>query len=85
MVFAHIHRKDLGEVVAISGERYKAFCPGWLGNKKALTMQYVKNHHQWSHGFCVAYVNPKTRYFYAEIVDILENYSCIFQGKEFKA
>lgn len=85
LVFGHIHRKDLGEVVAIDGERYKAFCPGWLGNKHASSMQYVKNHHQWSLGFCIVHVNLNNRFFYAEIIDILEDYSCIFQGKVFRA
>lgn len=84
IVFAHTHRIESSEVVAIDQKRYRSFSVGWLGNKNAHSMQYVKNHHQWSLGFGIVYVDEKSKLFYAETIQIMDNISAVFNGRLYK-
>jgi len=57
VVFGHTHRIESQEVTSIDGESYRAFSPGWLGDKNKKSFNYVRNHHQWSQGFAIVYVS----------------------------
>jgi UDP-2,3-diacylglucosamine pyrophosphatase LpxH len=84
VVFGHTHRIEEQQVVAIDGSEFVSFSPGFLGNKQHKIMQYVKNHAQWSKGFATAYIDTKTKYFYHQIHRILDNNTCLFQGRVFR-
>ena len=59
--------------------------PSKTGNKKLDEVYgYVKGHHQWQLGFGLAWVDTSTGYFYHQKVHILDNYSCVIDGKVFK-
>lgn len=85
MVFGHIHRIQMNYSVGIEGKQHVAYCPGWLGDKrKDLIFGYVKTHHDWQLGFSLVFVDDKTKFFYHCIIPILSNYTCVFQGKQYK-
>jgi predicted phosphodiesterase len=84
VVFGHTHRIEESQVVGLDGKNYTAFSLGWLGNKRASSMNYVKNHWQWALGFGIVYVDPKTKFFYHIPVKILDNYTACFNGKIYK-
>jgi len=85
VVFGHTHRIEEAQIVGLDGKNYTAFSFGWLGNKKASSMNYVKSHWQWALGFGLVYVDPKTKFFYHIPIKILDNYTAFFNGKIYKA
>lgn len=84
IVFGHVHRKIESFHVNLKGKEYGGYCPGWLGDKKKKTFDYVKKHHQWQLGFDLIWVDKKTKLYYRQNVHILENYTCVVDGKLFK-
>lgn len=85
LVFGHTHRIEEGHKVSISGSNHVAFSVGWLGDKrKDLVFGYVKKHHEWQLGFGLVYVDPLTRYFYHQKIQILDNMTCSIGGRVFK-
>lgn len=85
VVFGHCHRIEEAQIVSLDGQNYKAFTPGWLGDSRQdQVFGYVQNHEQWSLGFAAVYVDPKTRFFYSQIIHILDNMTAVFNGKIYK-
>lgn len=85
ITFGHIHKIQSAFSVGMDGTQHVAFCCGWLGDKnKNKVFDYVKNHHSWQLGFAVVYVDTATGYFYHNIINILPNYTCIFNGKLYR-
>ena len=86
LVYGHIHRIEESHMVGIDGTDHVVFSCGWLGDKgNKEVFGYVKNQPQWQLGFSVAYVNPNNGYFYHHRIHILNNYTCFFNGKLYKA
>jgi len=82
LVYGHIHRIEQSHITGMEGEEHVCFSVGWLGQKKAdEVFGYVKSHHQWQLGFGLVWVDPKTKNFYHQIVHILDNYTCVVNGK----
>ena len=83
--YNHIHTIEESHIVGLNGDNHVCFSVGWLGDKRQDDIfGYVKNHHQWQLGFGVVRVNPETKYFYHQKVHIMDNYSCVVDGKLFK-
>lgn len=85
LVYGHIHRIEESHTVGLLGTNHVCFSVGWIGDKTLdKVFDYVKGHHQWQLGFGVVYVDPKTGYFYHEKIHILDNYTCVVNGKLFR-
>lgn len=85
LVYGHIHRIEESHLVGLDGTNHVCFSVGWLGDKRNdKIFGYVKSHHQWQLGFGLVFVDPKTGYFYHQKVHILDNYTCVVNGKIFK-
>lgn len=85
IVFGHTHRMEESHIVGLDGKGHVSFSVGWLGDKrKDQVFGYVKAHHQWQLGFGLVWVDPKTRYFYHEKILILDNLTCMVNGKVYK-
>jgi hypothetical protein len=86
LVYGHIHRIEESHLVGLDGTNHVCFSVGWLGDKrKDKVFNYVKGHHQWQLGFGLVWVDRETNYFYHQKVHILDNYTCVIDGKVFKA
>jgi hypothetical protein len=86
VVFGHTHRIEESHIVGLDGRNHVSFSVGWLGDKKKdKIFDYVKNHWQWQLGFGLVYVDTSNGYFYHHKIHILDNYTCVFDGKVFKA
>lgn len=86
VVYGHIHRIEESHIVGLDGSNHVAFSVGWLGDKrKDKVFHYVKHHWQWQLGFGLVWVDPSNGYFYHQKVHILDNYTCVVNGKKFKA
>ena len=86
LVYGHIHRIEESHIVGLDGSNHVCFSVGWLGDKKKDKVYgYVKGHHQWQLGFGLVWVCPKTKYFYHQKVHIMDNYTCVIDGKVFSA
>jgi UDP-2,3-diacylglucosamine pyrophosphatase LpxH len=86
LVYGHIHRIEESHMVGLDGTNHVAFSVGWLGDKrKDKIFSYVKTHWQWQLGFGLVWVDPQTRYFYHQKIHILDNYTCVVNGKKYKA
>lgn len=84
LVYGHIHRIEESHLVGLDGTNHVCFSVGWLGDKrKDKIFDYVKGHHQWQLGFGLAWVDRKTGYFYHQKIHILDNYTCVVNGKLF--
>lgn len=84
LVYGHIHRIEEAHIVAMTGENYCNFSVGWLGDqRKTEVFGYARNP-QWALGFGVVYVNPHSKCFYRHKIHILENMTCVFNGKLYK-
>jgi predicted MPP superfamily phosphohydrolase len=81
----HIHTIEENHIVGLDGTNHVCFSVGWLGDKrKDDIFGYVKNHHQWQLGFGLVYVDPVTKYFFHHNVHIMDNYTCVVNGKLYK-
>lgn len=85
LVFGHVHRIEESHIVGLDGTNHVSFSVGWLGNKAHRAFSYVKNYWQWQLGFGIVHVDPKTKNFYHQKIHILEDYSCVANGKRYKA
>lgn len=84
LVYGHIHRIEESHIVGLDGTNHVCFSVGWLGDKRMDKIYgYVKGHHQWQLGFGHVLVDQKTRYFYHQKIHIMDNYTCIFNGRKF--
>lgn len=85
LVYGHIHRIEESHLVGLDGTNHVCFSVGWLGDKsKDKIYGYVKGHHQWQLGFGMVWVCKKTGYFYHQKIHILDNYTCVVNGKLFR-
>jgi predicted MPP superfamily phosphohydrolase len=85
LVYGHIHRIEESHLVGLDGSNHVCFSVGWLGDKSLdKVFGYVKSHHQWQLGFGLVYVDDKSGYFYHQKIHILDNYTCVVNGKIFK-
>jgi len=85
LVYGHIHRIEESHLVGLDGTNHVCFSVGWLGDKrKDKIFDYVKGHHQWQLGFGLAWIDTSTGYFYHQKIHILDNYTCVVNGKLFK-
>lgn len=58
---------------------------GWLGDVEQVDyMTKAKARASWAQGFGVGYLDSSTGYFYTQPVPILQNYSCVVEGKLFR-
>lgn len=78
-VYGHTHREDSSHTVSVTGKDFRAYCPGWLGEKTRPEFSYMKGHSKWTLGFGLAYGLPNGNFFYRQ-VDISSS-KCIFDGK----
>ena len=86
LVYGHIHRIEESHIVGLDGTNHVNFSVGWLGDKRMdKVFNYVKGHWQWQLGFGLVWVDEKTGYFYHQKIHILDNYSCVVNGKKYKA
>lgn len=84
LVYGHIHRIEESHIVGLDGTNHVCFSVGWLGDKsKEKVFGYVKGHFQWQLGFGLVYVHSKTGYFYHQKIHILDNMSCVVNGKRY--
>ena len=85
VVFGHTHRIEESHIVGLDGSNHVAFSVGWLGDaRKDQVFGYVKNHNQWQMGFGLVWIETKTRYFYHQKIHILDNITCVVNGKIYK-
>lgn len=85
LVYGHIHRIEESHLVGLDGSNHVCFSVGWLGDKRNdKVFAYVKGHHQWQMGFGIVYIDEKTGYFYHNKIHILDNYTCVAEGKLYK-
>ena len=88
LVYGHIHRIEEAHVVSLDDTNHVSFSVGWLGNKYHRAFYYVKQHWQWQLGFGLVWVDPATKYFYHQKVQIIESgncYTCVVNGKKYSA
>jgi len=78
LIMGDNHRIQESQVVTINGENHRGITTGWLGDSTHLAMQYVKNHHQWAHGFSIATIMPDGTFFNS-LIHIVD-YKCYFNG-----
>lgn len=62
-VYGHVHQIMEAQVVGFDLKQYRAWCPGWLGDVTAESMQYVQAQAQWSLGFGVVSVTSDRNWF----------------------
>ena len=85
LVYGHIHRIEESHIVGLDGTNHVCFSVGWLGDKrKDQVFDYVKNHHQWQLGFGLVFVDQEDGYFYHSKIHILDNYTCVVNGKLYR-
>ena len=83
VAFGHTHRVQEARIVTLGGEEYLGINTGCLCDKNHPYMQYVKNHHQWTLAFTIVYILPNGKWFHNTIH--INNYTCLVEGKVFKA
>jgi hypothetical protein len=86
LAYGHIHRIEESHLVGLEGDNHVCFSVGWLGDKgQDKIFNYVKGHHQWQLGFGLVWVDRLTKKFYHHKIHILDNYTCVVDGKKFSA
>jgi predicted phosphodiesterase len=87
LVYGHKHTREFAHIVGMDGQDHIVYSPGYLGGHRVFPKiyGYVKSHHQWQLGFDIVSVDHDTKYFYTNPVQILDNYTCVYGGKRFKA
>lgn len=85
LVYGHIHRIEESHIVGLDGTNHVCFSVGWLGDKRNdKIFGYVKSHHQWQLGFGLVYVDESSKYFYHDKIHIMDNYTCVVNGKLYR-
>lgn len=81
LVIGHTHRLEYVVSGTLDGKRRLGVSLGWLGDVNAIDyMHKDKVAKDWSLGFGVAYLDPKTGYTYVVPVPILSDYTCVVEG-----
>ena len=77
-IYGHHHCYQRSEMISRVGKKMFSVSIPCLANKDHLTMQYPKNHHQWSMGWGITtIINNKT--IIQDIITI-EDYKCVYGG-----
>lgn len=84
-VYGDIHKIQEAHAVGLDMRPRVAWCPGWLGDPRLKAFDYMLAPPQWQHGFGVVSVDGTRKEFHHEVVQIKSDYSCIAQGKRYKA
>ncbi len=81
IVIGHTHRLGYAVEGNAQGERHVTMMPGWLGDVEQVDyMHRVKAVRDWSLGFGIGYLDPKTGVVYLVPVPIV-NYTCLIEGE----
>lgn len=81
VVIGHTHRLGYAVEGNASGERHVTAMFGWLGDINEVDyMHKIKATREWSLGFGIGYLDPKTGVVYVVPVPIV-NYTCLVEGK----
>jgi predicted MPP superfamily phosphohydrolase len=85
--YIHGHTHQISEVhsVDLAGQSIVALCPGWLGDARSRAFAYMPSPPQWQMGFAIVWRPASSKGFHHEIVEIKKDFSCVTQGKRFKA
>ncbi len=81
IIFGHTHQLQEYHIRNISGDTFKAYNAGWLGDMKKAAA-YIKNVVNWSHGFAVSYSKYEHSKQFVKLIHI-EKYQCAFNGDIF--
>lgn len=79
-IFGHTHRKQEAEMIRLDGTHLIGIAVGHLADYKHPVMSYLKNHPQWTQGFCTISADEKTGEWFYENVRITEGYKCKHNG-----
>lgn len=83
-IYGHTHQVGEGTYMTkLTGREVIAINSGCLIDFKSKVFDYVKDRPDWSHAFTIAWCNKKD--FYHQVVRINRDYTCMFDGKVFKA
>jgi hypothetical protein len=86
VTIGHVHRIGYFIEGNTDGEKHIAMCPGWLGDAAAIDYMHTdKVARDWALGFAVGYLDTETKSVHQQIVPILPNYTCVFNGRLFSA
>jgi hypothetical protein len=81
IVIGHTHRLGYAVEGNAQGERHVTAMFGWLGDVEQIDyMHRVKAIKDWSLGFGIGYLEPKTGTVYLVPIPIV-NYTCVVEGK----
>lgn len=84
VVTAHTHRLGLFVEGNAAGEHAVSFSPGWLGDVEQVDyMHRTKAKKDWTLGYGIGYMDPKTDLVYLTPVPII-NYTCLVNGTLYK-
>jgi hypothetical protein len=85
VVFGHTHKIQEHNSVSLSGESFKGWSLGWLGDNESEVFSYVKGHHQWQLGFGVLTVTDNE--WFTQTVEIKKSadgrYVCVLEGVKY--
>jgi hypothetical protein len=85
IVYGHIHRIVEGRHVGLDGSQFVAFSSGCMADiRKDEVFGYIKGHHKWQLGFATVEIDTNTRNFYHQKHHILENLTCVVNGKLYR-
>lgn len=85
IVYGHIHRIVEGHHVGLDRSNYVAFSAGCMADiRKDEVFGYVKGHHKWQLGFATVLIDEKTGFFYHQKHQVLENMTCVVNGKLYR-
>lgn len=84
LVYGHIHRIEESHIVGLDSRNHVCFSVGWLGDKAQDKIYgYVKGHHQWQLGFGLVWYDEKNDYFYHQKIHIMDDHTCVVNGKKY--
>lgn len=85
IVIAHTHRLGYAVEGSASGERHVGCMLGWLGDINEIDyMHKIKATRDWSLGFGIGYLEVSTGNVHVQPIPILNDYSCLIEGKIIK-
>lgn len=77
VAFGHTHRLEMSYNTTMDGRELVGISCGWLGDKTNPIFNYIKNFHNWQHGFLVVDIVNGVPYY--QLVHI-KNYKCVVNG-----
>jgi len=84
IVIGHVHRMHYSVEGNAAGEKHCSAAFGWLGDANDVDyMHKVKINRDWSLGFGIGYIEPKSGTVYLQPIPII-NYTCVVEGKLYK-